>query len=230
MRHEFSTLSGLGDAVYAYPVIKHFSNLGPVKVHTKYPEVFKGLGNVEFSDTTCGVRLAYRRAPGENFYAAICQAAGVSPVFSWGEHYTPETLPTVNGKPICIVKEPCTADMHRRSHDFSMAPWPEVMQAFISRNKDLFYFVSVGNVGDVYRARLTGIDERAEGLSVSKYLTLCASASAFVSQICHLVPIAQGLGRRLYLFPPANNIATNTRNVNAESVIVPRYTNYEVIQ
>lgn len=225
-----STLSGLGDAVYAYPIIKEFAMRGPVKLYTRYPEVFADLPNIAFIEKPAGIRLAYSRAKGENFYESMCKLVGCH-VPLVGSHRNVLWANTndaiMGGKKLCIVKEPCTADMHKKTRDFSMSPRPQAIQEFINLNKDRYYFMSIDG-GEVYRERLTGIDAHLKGLTVHEYLAWCAMASAFVTQIGHLVPIAQWLSRRLYLFEPENNTARNTQHVTVDSVIVKGFTNFEV--
>ena len=225
-----STLSGLGDAVYAYPIVKEFAMRGPVNLYTRYREVFADLPNITYIDKPAGIRLAYSRARGENFYESVQKAVGCD-VSLIGSHrnvlWANANDAIMGGKKLCIVKEPCTADMHKKTRDFSMSPQPKVMQDFIKLNKDRCYFMSIDG-GEVYRERLTGIDAHLKDLTVDEYLIWCAMASAFVTQIGHLVPIAQWLNRRLYLFPPENNTARNTQHVTVDSVIVKGFTNSEV--
>lgn len=225
-----STLSGLGDAVYAYPIVKEFSIRGPVNLYTRYREVFADLPNITYIEKPAGIRLAYSRAKNENFYESMCKAVGANIDLVGSAHrgVWAELHPAImGGKELCIIKEPCTADMHKKTRDFSMSARPKAMQDFIDANKDRYYFMSIDG-GEVYRERLSGIDAHLKGLTVQEYLAWCAMASAFVTQIGHLVPIAQWLGRRLYLFEPENNTAHNTRHVTVDSVIVKGFTDYEV--
>lgn len=218
-----ATFSGLGDAVYAYPVIKELTRTEPVTVWTKYPDVFTGLSGVSFSAEKAGAVLGYSRGPERNFYADIVAAAGIAaPEFAaefaiLDRH---REWARAKGKPVCIIKEPHATDMHKKARDFSLAPSVKAMQGFIDRQREAFYFVAVDGPDDVYRERLDGIGERLSGLNVREYLSLCSVVSAFASQIGHLVPIAQALGKRLFLFEPEKNTAQNTRHVRASSVIV----------
>lgn len=201
------TLSGLGDAVYGYPIAKHLARKGPVTVSTKYPEVFSALKNVQTTDdrSNCDLVLRYTRVPGKTQWEEICKATGfeVPFVFDWPKTLKDFDLPQIpQGKKLCIIKEPCVAHMHKSAKNYSMSPRVDEMQAWVNQNSKRFFFVSVGQ-DEQFKARLKGIDiDLTNKLTVPQLLTLCANAGAIVTQIGHLVPIAQGLRIPLKIFEP----------------------------
>lgn len=211
------TLSGLGDAVYGYPIVKQLARKTAVTVCTKYPEVFSNLKNVQTTDdrSNCDLVLRYTRAQGKTQWEEICKCAGfeVQFIFEW-----PKTLPgfeipqAPQGKKLCVIKEPCVAHMHKSAKNYSMSPKVEEMQAWVNANSRRFYFVSVGH-DEQFKARLKGIDlDLTNKLTVPQLLTLCANAGAIATQIGHLVPIAQGLRIPLKIFEPEK--ITDPRLVN----------------
>lgn len=220
----FSTFSGLGDAVYSFPIVRELTQRGPVTLWTRYPDVFASLPLIRFTAEKAGTVLGYSRGPGRNFYDDMVRASGLTeaPGFSAMFPVLDKHIEWAKSKggPIVLLKEPHATDMHKRSNDFSLAASADSMQRFIDNHRASFYFVAVDGPDDLYKARLSNIDERISGLTVREYLSLCSVVSAFASQIGHLVPIAQALGKHLYLFEPERNVAQNTRHIRAASVIV----------
>lgn len=216
---KITTPSGLGDAVLCYPIVKELAKREKVFLYTKYPEVFRNL-DVEFLTEKQGTKLRYTRQPGTNYYEDLCACAGIKPPEFVLDSIFPAGFPSAAfGKPICLIHEPSTAHMHRRQRDFSLAPDPQKMQMFIDENKDRYFFVVV-EWEDVYKERLKGIDRKLSGLSVSDYLALCFLSTCIASQIGHLIPIGQAIGKRTVLFTPEKITSPFVRFLTPEMVIV----------
>lgn len=214
-----TTPSGLGDAVLCYPIVKELAKREKLFLYTKYPEVFGNL-DVEFLKEKQGTKLRYTRQPGTNYYEDLCACAGIKPpefVFEFDQPFW-DDFP-IPSKPICLIHEPSTAHMHRRQKDFSLAPDPQKMQKFVDENKDKYFFIVV-EWDDVYKERLKGIDRVFSGLSVSDYLALCALSTCIASQIGHLIPIGQAMGKRTVLFTPEKITSPFVRFLTPEMVIV----------
>lgn len=216
---KITTPSGLGDAVLCYPIVKELAKREKLFLYTKYPEVFGNL-DVEFLKEKQGTKLRYTRQPGTNYYEDLCACAGIKPPEFVLDSIFPISFPSAAfGKPVCLIHEPSTAHMHRRQRDFSLTPDPQKMQRFIDENKDRYFFVTV-EWDDVYKERLKGIDRVFSSLSVSDYLALCFLSTCIASQIGHLIPIGQAMGKRTVLFTPEKTTSPFVRFLTPEMVIV----------
>lgn len=225
------TLSGLGDAVLAAPIVAHFSQFGKVDVSTKYPDVFKFIQNVNASPDVknTGPTLRYSRGQGRNYYVDICAAAGLSPLpFSlpWvPEPHVLELFGNANkrsGRKICLIKEPSSAHMHRGRNNFSFSPHPMTIQKWMLEHRDEFFFVSVEHETNDIARRLVGIDAKVQALSVSEYLSVCFLVDHIATQFGHLSPIAQAFGKPLTLFEPQDPLTGLFKHVTASAILVPK--------
>ncbi len=221
------TLSGLGDAVYAYPVVESLARKDEILLHTQYPEVYAPLvaaGRVQINPTREGRALAYGRS-GKNNYESIAAQVGIEPppfIVEFGRDEAADQIiqkiQRFHPGPICMIKEPCTAHMHRLTNDYSITPKVKTMQNWVDANPE-YYFISCATV-DNFKARLDGIDLRLMGLTVQTYLALCSMASCIATQIGHLSPIAQALGIDLKLFLPEDKGTAIFKNLTADAVLV----------
>lgn len=213
---------GLGDAVYAFPIVKHFTQTEKVIVCTQYPDVFKSLGIETTTDkTNQDLCLRYQFRSEKDYYTQMCDLAGVHPEFKFDWPYEYETVGFKNktGKLLCVIKEPVTAHMHKGARDFSTTPIAEKMQAFVNDNREQMFFVSVGK-DEVFKSRLSGIDSDLNNiLSIPDLITLVSMADIVATQIGHLVPLAQSLGRHIKLFEPEHVTDRRLIGINAKKVL-----------
>lgn len=221
---KLSTLSGLGDAVYAFPIVSHLAKFSDVMVSTQYPEVFADIPNVVATgDKLPGsICLRYSRQPGSNYWQDVKSCVGplsIGVEFEFTYSQTCDRFDLPKNRHVCLIKEPSTAHMHRDRNDFQITPDADRMQNFILENKHRFYFVSVEHETNNIHKRLIGIDERFSRLTTHEYLALCVRADAIASQICHLVPIAQGLRKELHVFAPRGPLTGFLRNLTVEQVL-----------
>lgn len=202
------TQKGLGDAVYAYPVVKQLAKRQQIKVITNYPFIFN-LSNVETSTDykqKYDLFLRYAKHGKGTQFEQVQSCAGLKGLkmhLDWGEVFSKEFqdnyLSQIVGK-ICIVKEPCAAHMHKRSQDTCVAPSSREMQEFIDSND--YYYISVGQ-DEVFKHRLSNIDlDLNNKISVKDLITLVQSASCVITQVGHLVTLAQAFGKQLKVFYP----------------------------
>ncbi len=211
-------LKGLGDAIYAYPIVKHFAKSESVTICTQYPEVFRYLEGVTTTREPHpnDIVLRYTREPGSNQYRDVCDIVGVYPEFKF--EWPPMFLDVE--KPVCIIKEPSTCHMNKRTGDMSLAPNVEEIQNWVDAHKDQYYFVSVGK-DEVFKGRLQNIDRHlVDQISVSDLLGLCSGAAAIATQIGHLVPIAQAMGKPLKIFEPESLTDPRLLNMSVAKVRV----------
>jgi alpha-L-arabinofuranosidase len=217
------TLRGIGDAVYAWPIIERLSESNNVTVITKYPIIFENLPVRVSTDYNIkeDVKLSYlsrRLINTTNQYQDICIYSSYSIPFSfkWDKGFTDSFIENhlhsiidksfQLGKKICVIKEPCAAHMHKSKHDLSVAPNVNEMQTWVNNNSHKYIFISVGQ-NEIFKSRLSGIDfNLVDKMSVQDLITLCAMSDAIVSQVGHLVVLAQGFGKPMKIFYPENII------------------------
>ena len=228
VRVNFAALSGLGDAVYAFPVVEAAAKIAPVNVSTQYPEVFLHLNNVTCTTGTLSneTRLAYNRHGVAPYWDEVRRAAGLSDLSFYFQYPLSPVSPLVgaiigaaaeSGKKLCILAEPRAAHMHKAQCVLSMAPGIAETVEWVTANRQRFFFVAVGQ-HEVFKTRLPADFDAVDKLTVTEYLQLCAHADAFATQIGHLVPIAQGLRKPLKIFPPEKNNDPRTARVTVERV------------
>lgn len=227
-------LKGIGDAVYTFPIIKHYCDIEAVTVITPYPIVFDALNVKTTIDYSVKADLhpeyTSRRASRKNQYEDMLESIGLSSLpfeFKWELGFTDEfkskylvdiiMAMSAGKKRLCVIKEPCAAHMHKRARDFSVAPRRQEMQSWIDANKG-FVFVSVGQ-DEEYRSRMEGIDfDFTNKTSVQDLISLCSIADIVATQIGHLIPIAQGLRKPLVIFYPENITDKRLRHLGPHKV------------
>lgn len=229
---------GIGDCVYAYPIIKLYTLTREVKVITPFPEIFASLEIETLTDMNqhFDVKPCYTqsRSSKKGQYEDMLDSVKlpfIPFVFGWNSGFSDEFRSkhlknivarlSMEGKGICIVKEPCLANMHQKNGDTSVAPDIEEMQAWIDENKKRFVYISVGK-GEIFTDRLQGIDiDLNDQLSIPDLITLCGMAQGIATQVGHLVPIAQGLNRPLKIFYPKQIKDHRLKNIGPHKMFIP---------
>jgi hypothetical protein len=205
------TLMGLGDAVYAWPIVRYLIQQNPgreIKVATKYPIVFRGLDCDIIDFESCpppDYHLSYtsRRLSPKGQYEDIldhCKLPWIDFEFEWTSvEYSFVSIV----HPYAVIKEPATAHLHKNNSDFSFTPNVKEMQDHVDRLKQMgMRIISVGQ-SEVFKERLSGIDyDWNDRLTVAQLLNVCKGATEILTQVGHLVPIGQGLKKPMTIFLP----------------------------
>jgi len=236
---KIKTMLGIGDAVYTYPLVKYFSQKQSVKVITPYPEIFKCLNAETSSDMREAAdltpRYTHSRSSEFSQYEDLLRSVNLSFIpFEWewqeqfSEHFKrnyPVFLALIQGKKICVIKEPCCAHMNKGAKDFSIVPNVSEMQDWVNANKEKYFFVSVG-YREIFHSRLEGIDlDLNDKINLTDLLTLCKNAGAIASQVGHLIPIAQGLNIPLKIFYPENPTHHALKFISPKKMQIPGVNN-----
>lgn len=227
---------GLGDAVYCQPIIRKLTKKTAVIVQTPHPIIFGNMQNVTATSLDIGkpdLNIKYNHLRNSNDtqfqdLLSSVQMSNVKQVFNWSYGFTdefrlnelPRILTELNNskKNMCIIKEPTTAHMHKSTKDFSMAPNIEQMQNFIDENKEQFFFISVGK-DEIFKKRLHDIDyDLVNKTTVQDLITLCQLSDLIISQVGHLIPIAQGLKKKVKIFYPGNITDPRLKNMNKKKI------------
>jgi len=219
-------LSGLGDAVFLYPIAAHYATRGSVTIATHFPDVYTRLAGVSFAAYgSVSQKIKYSRVAGSNYYEDYLTTAGIDTEFFYEAPEPSETVKDIiaearkSRRPVCLVKDPIAAHMHRNKNDLSFAPNAERAQNWINQHARHFYFIAADDPADFRAARLSNIDRRVS-LSLRDYLALCGQVDAVATQWGHLLPIAQGLGKPLTVFTPRGPLAGFARNLTLEMLLV----------
>lgn len=247
------TMLGLGDAVYAHPIVRRLADLNDyVKVITRYPIVFQGLRDVtavQSVSTSINVRLRYQHQNDTPQYTdmlkCVPQVSYVPLKFNWPfdfsedakKSWLPDLLHNLEatGKQLCVIKEPCAAHVHKSMHYhrdhkkllFSMAPNVIEVQQWVDDNRNKYFYVTVGNTELFKTPALLGIDfDLVDKTSVHDLLCVCAAADVIATQVGHLVPIAQGMGKQLKMFWPEDVVDHRFKSDWKVKMHVGEFTNY----
>lgn len=228
MSFRIKTHLGLGDAVYSYSVVKYLlKKHHDITVLTKYPIVFSNLPvkTETIFDKRYDLFLKYtdKRHKSTTQFEDICESAGITERIpfrlDWKINFSSEFKENYfdyiskSGKKICVIKEPCAAHMDKLSNSFRMAPASQKVQDFINRNRNDFFFVSVG-LNDKYQQRLENINlDLNDKISLSDFITLVKYSDAVATQIGHLVPLAQAFNKKLTIFEPATKTRVRVEKV-----------------
>ena len=196
---------GLGDAIYAQPVIKELAKTRRVLVQTSWVDVFKHLANVTTTSISGNLPFQadlklYWFVNYPNAFLQLCKTAKIENL-SFDLDTPKFRMPIFNTKKkICVIKAPYVPSYYNTNNvDYkSFAANIQEAQRFIDTNKNDFYFISTGNQGTKYIDALKGIDlDLNNKLSLPGFLDLCRQADTIVTQLGHLVAIACAFRKNL---------------------------------
>ena len=220
---------GLGDAFYCYPIIRHLLQSKFVGLVTCYPDLFKNLyGNKghyiytnyeRFKDAKT-LKYTDRRSFKTTIFEDLLISAGIKERIPfkiiWQKTFTDIFLRArafkiiaqaiEANKNICIVKKPAQAHMHKHREAYknklSVSPNVSEMQKEIWNRKDTTFFIGVGQ-NETYVEKLVGLDlDLSDQLDLSDYITLVKISDLVMTQVGHLIPIAQAFSKKLLIFYP----------------------------
>lgn len=234
--YTIKTMLGLGDAVYTFPIVQFYADVYKrVLVRTKYPDVFRDIPNVETSiDLNGGYDVfpsynGYRNSPNSQFYDLLDSVNLPRLPFKFSYKTGVQNkvaleiraLAKSQGKKLCILKEPSLANMHRRNLDMSIVPNCDQFFSWLDKRKSEFFYVSVGQ-NEMFVKRYLGVDLDTNGkLTPYDLLSLVSVSDVVVSQVGHLVPIAQGLGIDLKIFWPEKITDPRLKTFGSHKIRIP---------
>jgi len=233
------TMLGLGDAVYTFPIVQYYVESGfNVSVITRYPIVFNSLKctAVQTSQKTIDIRPRYNhRNSGVSQYKGLLNSVNLPSlpfIFRWDMGFTDDFKNTYfelllsglneSRKKLCVVKEPCTAHMHKKQKDFSVSPGVPEIQGWLDSHREEYFFVSVGK-DEVFKTRLNHINiDLNNKTTVQDLITLCSISQCIITQVGHLVPLAQGLSIPLKIFYPENPVDSRIKAINKQKMEIEK--------
>lgn len=205
---------GLGDAIYAQPVIRELAKTQKIFLETEFSELYNHLDNIivcnKFTDEQRKLKPKklywYTNYP--NAFSQLCKNADVKELEFKLDIPLIAVQQFETDKKLCIVKAPYSPQYltNANKHYKDFAGSLSEIQKFIDDNRKEFYFISTGDKTD-YTGNLTGIDcDLNDKLSLLQFLSLCKQADIFVSQIGHLLAIACVYRKKIKI------VSSNTEN------------------
>jgi hypothetical protein len=206
--------SGLGDAVYMYPVLKHLIERGEkVEMLTKFPVIYDPLRKLgliiseryaKLPDRECRYSPRYE-VKGTTTYQDTLILAGVDRNVPLEIDFEPAELPDSiksvienEERHVCLVRAPALP-MKGREEARILVPDIGIMDAIIAANKKRFLFVQVGDRNG-YEKKLKRIDlDLAGALTIPQLLTLTAAADVVLTQPSFMLPFAESVETKAFV-------------------------------
>jgi len=192
--------TGFGDAIYMYPIVKHFIEGGDnVTVLTRHPYVFENLDcDIAPIDDGYDIDCNYIRRKGDpntNQFQDMCIEAGIKRQIPLKLDY-PRTFNNTT-KRICLVQRPYYP-MNEERLRTELMPDYTIMQRLIHDHPDLF-FVEVGQ-SSAYGFKFSGIGlDMVDKTDYKGLLDLYSMADIVLSQIGYSVALAEALDTRIFV-------------------------------
>lgn len=208
---EIRGASGLGDAVYVYPVAEYYKARGyDVVVRTKYPDVFSPLNikTIPFNkNPKADIVATYsnRKANKTNQLEDVLINARLPQNYPFKINWTIKNKFLVNrvreqtkGKKICVLSMPHQPFARPDTYGDKLKPDFKLIQKAIGFLKRKGWaFVMVGRGACV--ARLNNIDmDMRNKTTVSDSFDIFSIADGFMGQVGHIVPIAEIFNKPLF--------------------------------
>lgn len=199
--------SGLGDAVYMYPIVRHYANLGEqLEVCTRWPDVFRNLPVkiADFSRQNINILAHYARRKGNrdtNQFQDCCIVAGIKEEIPFTLDWKPKNSGLIaktkeSGKPALLVQMPRAPMGRKDGFGASLLPKCGVIQSMIDELKERAYIVQVG--GGKCLHEFKGIDlDMANKTSVTDLIDLHHSADAMLGYPSNIIALAEAFDKPL---------------------------------
>lgn len=212
--------SGLGDSIYLYPIVKHFSpKFDKVHVMTNYPELFGSIENVTCyrhlklnhvtEETTqreipISVRASYaggKHKPGTSQFEDYCLFSGITDKLNLSLPWTIKNkdLESVvknvaKGRKISIVAAPYQPFGRDDKWGNELCINPESIQSIIDKHNKEFLFIAVGNK---YCLDKLSIEyDLIDKTTIPDLLDLVKMSDICISQIGNMLPMAECMGKK----------------------------------
>jgi len=208
---EIRGASGLGDAIYVYPVAKYYRDLGnQVIVRTKFPDVYKDLDvqTVKFfkipkADITAS--YSNRKSQKTNQYQDVilnCKMPIDTPfLIDWkvdDEALVAKIKKMAKGRKILVISMPHQPFDRPDRYGDALRPNFENLQIAIDYLKQKNWFVIQIGKGGCFQ-NLSNIDLKKQNLtSVKGLMDICSIADGFAGQVGFIVPIAEAFNKPLF--------------------------------
>lgn len=203
---------GLGDSAYLVPVARYYASRGDsVLVSSSYGDLYRGIQGVSAIPFQRGapvdIECTYVRRRQETHttqYEDTLILAGVpldTPFIASPDSIDREYSIDSRGRPICVVHAPYTRrDKHGVVCNTGISIASDILERFIDRHRDKYFFVGTGGGAREIQAPLQGLDLDLTGrTTLRQYLSVMRQSALSVSQCGHPLPIAEMLGRKAFV-------------------------------
>jgi hypothetical protein len=216
--------SGLGDAVYLYPIAKRLLDEGhDVTILTNYPTIYETLKcKTAPFDKTKGESYSYvnrKHIPETDQYIDMCINAEMYP------NYPPLTMDyqskaLYHYEPIAVVVAPCVpfGQSYRPDYECIM-PNVKAMDDYIETLKRDYTIIQVGKNPII---KLYSDVDLTGNTTLDEYINLLFNADLIVSQVGNALSFAEAFNNKATIFFPLNARNSDNqflRTITAEKVI-----------
>jgi hypothetical protein len=208
--------SGLGDTIYAYPIVKYYAKMNDeVYYMTDYPEIYETLENVKCSKhqklnyivkedgekQPVDVRFTYcgrKYTPGTSQFTDSCLSAGIRKPLDLEIPWTIKNKKLIakvkrqnkNKKKICILAAPYEPFGREDEWGAILRIKPKIMQNIVNEYKDRVFFIQTGNKYTLHKIKNVDMD-LIKKTTVSDLFDLIKICDIGLSQIGNMLPLCE---------------------------------------
>ena len=215
--------SGLGDTIYAYPIVKYYAQKhDTVYYMTDYPELYETLPNVKCAKheklnyirlpngerQPIDIRFTYcarKYTPGSSQFTDSRISAGISepieltiPWKTKNNKLIDDINKVCGGKKICIIAAPYEPFGREDEWGAILRIKPDIIQNIVDKYKDKVYFIQIGNKFTLHNIKNVDLD-LINKTSVSDLFDLIKRCDVGISQIGNLLPLCECQGKRNFI-------------------------------
>jgi hypothetical protein len=239
--------SGFGDALYAYPIVKHLIESGKeekIIVMTDYHQIYDcapfrdKISFVRHSKDYAAYKISYcgrKYKLGTSQFQDVCLAAGVPSDLDFSIDWQVQNTELINsikklskkkGVPICLVSGPFKPFGRVDEFGKELTINYKRVDDLIARNKDDYFFIQVCKKQTEYT--LSNIDLNLEAkTTVSDVLDIMSIADRSIGQIGHILPLSEVFKVPCLLFFARKGLTCENRFIN--SIKYEKVTHYKDI-
>lgn len=222
---------GIGDTLFAYPIIKELSRNNVIMVGCGAPDLLRGLNVAAVSSDgfrTPDIHLRFEAYRGKSAYEQMSACAKIHPPeFDYSSLSVPvssivtkiENQALRKGKKILVVHEPHTAFRHRKSGDPRDAANIEEMNEWLEPYAGSHEIVTVGK-DDIFHGRIRADVRTENALTLWDLLFLIKAADIVATQSGICVVPACMYRKKLKLFKSRGD-SDKSYEIRKKIVVIP---------
>ena len=198
---------GLGDAVYLYPIAKHFINQGKiVQVMTQYPVIYNTLNCICIErykgqpDIECRYGPRYPNQETNLWEDTLIRAGLQGEKIEFSIEYICEHKFDFNtDKKLCLIKTPAYPHYNNNGITACLLPQLNVWQEIINTFKSRCYFIMAG-LANSYEFNLMGIDRDMSDIdNIPKLMKLVDISDIVITPSSYFVSFAEALDKKVLI-------------------------------
>jgi hypothetical protein len=238
--------SGLGDAIYLYPVVKWYTaRYDKVIVRSFYPELFQNIKNVEVEPFRAkgdiNLKCSYTKrkyTAGTSQFEDIVIGAEIKEALDFKIDWEIKNKgieeiirKEVKGKKVCIITAPYEPFAREDKWGKLLRIKSGMMQTIVDKYRDKVFFIQVGGrftLTEIKGTQLNLINK----ISVSDLIDLVCVGDIGLSQIGNMLPICESLGKKNFLFFAETGLKCDNKfisSITPEKIIHYKHLNCSVV-